>query len=152
MNTSRRAELIMDVLHHAINRDYEQAMEALGEIALASTGQDMYGVCCGIADAARQALARMYDAPASEHLWALASPDPADGPQHPAHAFSLRFIAAYLNGDMETCSALYLAAYRASNDDYSHSLIALISDAAHLARVAAQETAATPDKPTQHPH
>jgi len=152
MDTPRRAQLVRDVLQHAVNRDVDQAMQVMGEIAAASNGRQMYGVCCAFAEAARQTLVRLYGHPSPEGLWALAAPDPAEGPQHPAHAFSLRFITAYANGDLSTCKALYLAAANASPEDYSHSVTALLGDVARLARVALQELAAGSEKPTQHPH
>ncbi|WP_330306266.1 MULTISPECIES: hypothetical protein [unclassified Streptomyces] len=152
MDTPRRAQLVMDVLQHAVNGDHDRTVQVMGEIAAASTGEQMYGVCCAFAEAARQTLVRLYGHPSPEGLWALAAPDPADGPQHPAHAFSLRFITAYANGDMPTCQALYLAAASASADDFEHSVVALVGDVAHLACVALQELAADSEKPAQHPH
>ena len=152
METPRRAQLVMDVLQHAVNRDVDQAIHVMGEIAAASNGRQMYGVCCALAEAARQTLVRLYGHPSPEGLWALAVPDPAEGPQHPAHAFSLRFITAYANGDLPTCEALYVAAANASPEDYSHSVTALLGDVAHLARVALEERTANGEAPAQHPH
>ncbi|MFF4504861.1 hypothetical protein [Streptomyces sp. NPDC001401] len=152
MDTSRRAQLVMDVLQHAINRDFDEAMQVMDEIAAASNGLEMYGVCCAFADAARQTLVRLYGHPSPEFLWALAAPDPAHGPQHPAHAFSLRFITAYANRDMPMCKALYLAAANANPEDYGHSVTALIGDVAHLARVALQELPAGGERPARHLH
>ncbi|MCX4858299.1 hypothetical protein [Streptomyces canus] len=152
MDTHRRAQLVVDVLQHAVNSDFGRAMQVMSEIAAASDRRQMYGVCCGLADAARQTLVRLYGHPSPEGLWALAAPDPEHGPQHPAHAFSLRFITAYANGDLPTCEALHLAAASASQEDYEHSVIALIVDVANLASVALQELADDGEKPVQHPH
>ncbi|WP_324787154.1 hypothetical protein [Streptomyces sp. H51] len=152
MDTPRRAHLVMQVLQHAIDSDHDRAMRLTGEIAAASTGSKMYGVCCAFAEAARQTLISLYGHPSPEGLWALTAPDPADGPQHPAHAFSVRFITAFANGDMPTCQALYLAMANATAEDYAHSVTALIGVAAHLARVAHEELAADAEKPAQHPH
>ncbi|MGW1157803.1 hypothetical protein ACWD48_06155 [Streptomyces sp. NPDC002519] len=153
MNTTRRAQLVMDVLQHAVAGDYDRTMQAMGQITQDSTGEQMYSVCCAFAEAGRQNLVRLYGHPSPEGLWALAAPDPAGGcSQHPAHAFSLRFLTAYANNDQPTCQALYLAAAGASPEDFGHSMVALVGDVAHLARVALQELAADSEKPAQHPH
>ncbi|MEU6318066.1 hypothetical protein [Streptomyces sp. NPDC047009] len=153
MDTARRAQLVMDVLQHAVDGDYDRTTQAMGEIAAATDRRQMYGVCCAIADAGRQTLIRLYGHPSPEGLWALAAPDPADTcAQHPAHAFSLRFITAYANNNKPMCHALYLAAANASPEDFGHSLVALVGDVAHLARVALQELAADGEQPAQHPH
>lgn len=153
METSRRGRLAMDVLQHAVNRNYARAMQVMDEIVTASTDRQMYGVCCAFAEAGRQILVRLYGHPSPEGLWALAAPDPDDKcAQHPAHLFSLRFITAFANRDMQTCRALYLAAANASADDYSHSLAALIGDVANLARVALEEMAGDSEVPAPHPH
>ncbi|MEU3342249.1 hypothetical protein [Streptomyces sp. NPDC006668] len=152
MDTFRRSQLVMEMLRHAANGNRDETMRVLVHIAQACDGQQMYNVCCGIADAARQSLIKLYGHPSPEGLWALAAPDPDEGCQHPAHTFALRFVSSYSNGDMETCSALYLAAYRASPADYGHSVTALIGLAGYLARAAAEELAANRDQPASHPH
>lgn len=139
MDITRRVDLVMDVLQHAVNRDFDQAMRLMAEIAGASNGQQMYGVCCTIAEVGRQILVRLYGHQGPETLWALAAPDPADGPRHPAHTFSLRFITAFINRDLATCQALYLTAARASAEDYSHSLTSLVGDVTRLALHAMEE-------------
>ncbi|MGW3657180.1 hypothetical protein ACWD6R_16465 [Streptomyces sp. NPDC005151] len=152
MDYSLRAKLVMDAIRHAVDCDFQIASNLMGEIARNSNGQQMYGVCCGLADAARQTLVRLYGHLGPEMQWALAAPDPDDEPRHPAHTFSLRFITAFANGDMETCQALYLAASNASADDYTHSVIALLGDVARLARRALLELAEGGEEPAAHPH
>ncbi|MFI5799094.1 hypothetical protein [Streptomyces sp. NPDC051677] len=152
MDSHRRAHLVMDVLQHAINRDVDQTTQVISEIAAASNSRQMYGVCCAFAEVADRSLVRLYGHPSPEGLWALTAPDPAEGPQHPAHAFSLRFTTAYANRDLSTCEALYVAAALASPEDYSHSVIALLGDVARLARVAGEELAADSESLNQHPH
>lgn len=152
MNSSLRAKLVMDAISRAVDCDFQVASNLMGEIFRNSTGQQIYGVCCGLADAARQTLVRLYGHQGPETMWALAPSDPDDEPQHPAHAFSLRFITAFANSDMETCQALYLAASKASADDYAHSVIALLGDVARLARRALLELAEGGEEPAAHPH
>ncbi|WP_327349633.1 hypothetical protein OG772_20335 [Streptomyces sp. NBC_01321] len=152
MNSSLRAKLVMDAISRAIDCDFQVASNLMGEIFRNSTGQQIYGVCCGLADAARQTLVRLYGHQGPETMWTLAAPDPDDEPQHPAHAFSLRFITAFANGDMETCQALYLAASKASADDYAHSVIALLGDVARLARRALLQLAEGGEEPVADPH
>nr|WTB35223.1 hypothetical protein OG781_42340 [Streptomyces sp. NBC_00830] len=152
MNSSLRAQLVMDAIRRAVDCDFQIASNLMGEILRNSEGRQMYGVCCGLADAARQTLVRLYGQQGPETLWALAAPDPDDEPLHPAHTFSLRFITAFANGDMETCKALYLAAADASADDYAHSVIALLGDVARLARRALLELAEGGEEPAPHPH
>ncbi|MFF3516145.1 hypothetical protein [Streptomyces sp. NPDC002573] len=153
MDTTRRAQLVMNVLQHAVAGDYDRTMQTMGKIAEATDRRQMYGVCRAFAEAGRQTLIHLYGHPSPEGLWAMVAPDPDDGcAQHPAHTFSLRFITAYANGDMPTCQALYLAAANASPENYGHSLTALIGDVAYLVRAAAQEPAADGEQPAQHPH
>lgn len=152
MNPSLRAKLVMDAIHRAVDCDFQIASNLMGEILRGSNGQQMYGVCCGLADAARQTLIRLHGHQGPETMWALAPSDPADEPLHPAHSFSLRFITASANGDMDTCKALYLAAANASADDYAHSVIALLGDVARLARRALLELTESGEGPAAHPH
>ncbi|MFD3455797.1 hypothetical protein ACFWVC_26915 [Streptomyces sp. NPDC058691] len=152
METTRRAQLVMDVLRHAAAADHDEAMRLMGEIAQASDGNQMYGVCCGLAEAGRQALVRMYGHPSREGLWALTAPDPADGLRHPAHTFALRFITAFINGDLPTCQALYMTAARASAEDYAHSVTAIVGYVARLAQIALEEPAADVETAAAHPH
>jgi hypothetical protein len=152
MDTTHRAQLVIDVLRHAVAGDHDEAMQLMAEIAQASDGQEMYGVCCALAEAARQTLVRLYGHPSPEGLWALVAPDPADGPRHPAHTFALRFITAFANDDMPTCQALYVTAARAGGKDYAHSVTALVGVVAHLTRIAREEPAADGETPATHPH
>lgn len=152
MNTSRRAQLLMDAITCAIDCDFQTASNLMGEILRNSDGKQMYGVCCGLADAARHTLLRLHGHQGPEMQWALAPQGPDDAPLHPAHAFSLRFITAFANDDMETCKALYLAATNATADDYAHSVIALLGDVARLARRALLELAEGGEMPAAHPH
>ncbi|MET7495079.1 hypothetical protein [Streptomyces sp900116325] len=152
MNPSLRAKLVMDAIHRAVSCDFQIASNLMGEILRNSNGQQMYGVCCGLADAARQTLVRLHGHQGPETQWALASQEPDEEPRHPAHTFSLRFITAFANGDMETCKALYLAAANATADDYAHSVIALLGDVARLARRALLELAEGGEGPAAHPH
>lgn len=149
MDTPSRSRL---VLLRAANGDFSQVAPARSDIAAATDGREMYGVCCGLAEAARQALIRLYGHPSPQFLWALAAPDPADGPQHPARNFSLRFIAAYVSGDLPTCQALHQAAASAGPHGYEHFLKALIASVFHLTRVALDERTANGETPAQHPH
>ncbi|MGW3246609.1 hypothetical protein [Streptomyces sp. NPDC001070] len=152
MDTSRRAELAMDVLRNAANDDHEEAMRLMAEIAQGSDGQQMYGVCCALAETGRQTLIRVYGHPSPETLWVLVAPDPADGPRHPAHTFALRFITAFLNGDTATCEALYATAARASSEDWAHSVTAIVGYVARLAQIEQEELAAAEETPAVHPH
>ncbi|WP_073947594.1 hypothetical protein [Streptomyces kebangsaanensis] len=152
MDTARRAELVMNVLNRAIAGDADEGARLLVEVAANSTGQQMFNVCCGFANVAEQVLVQLFGQPTQEGLWALAAPDPAGGPTHPAHTFALRFVTAWLNGDLPTCQALYIAAIRASGKDYARSVCALVGLTAHLARAAAEDLAADREKPAPHPH
>ncbi|MEU6424062.1 hypothetical protein [Streptomyces spiralis] len=152
MDTPRRAQLVIEMLQHAVNGRHDDATSVLAQIAQACDGQQMYGVCCGVADAARQSLIRLFGEPSRLGLWALAAPDPAEGPEHPAHTFAMRFVSAFANDDQDTCQALYLAAMRASANDFAHSVTALVGITAHITRTAVEELAADSEKPSQHPH
>lgn len=152
MDTTRRAQLVLDIVQHAVDRNFDRAWNLLVEVADVSTGDQMYGVCCAFAETGRQALIRLYGNPGPEALWALTAHDPAEGPQHPAHAFAQRFLTAYANQDLPTCQALYLAASKASTEDYSHSVTALLGDVARLSRHALEELAADGETPATHPH
>ncbi|MFF3406666.1 hypothetical protein ACFYW8_10700 [Streptomyces sp. NPDC002742] len=140
------------VLLRDANGDFSQVAPARSDIAAATDGREMYGVCCALAEAARQALIRLYGHPSPQLLWALAAPDPAEGPQHPARNFSLRFITAYVNGDLLTCQALHQAAASAGSQGYEHFLKALIAGVSDLTRVALEERTANSETPAQHPY
>jgi hypothetical protein len=149
METPSRTRLVQ---LRATNGDFSQVAPARSEIAAAAGGREMYGVCCGLAEAARQALIRLYGHPSPQLLWALAAPDPADGPQCPARDLSLRFITASVSGDLPTCQALHRAAVSAGPQGYEHFLKALIAGVFHLTRVALDERTANGETPAQHPH
>ncbi|MDX2849263.1 hypothetical protein PV342_12490 [Streptomyces sp. PA03-3a] len=152
MDTSRRAELVMQAIRYAVDLGFSDASVRMAEIAAHSTGTQMYGVCCALAEAGRQSLIRVYGHPGPELLWALIAPDPADGaPRDPARTFSLQFISSFANGDLKTCEALYVAAAKSSADDYTHSLIALLGDVANLARIEREEPAASREAAPTHP-
>lgn len=134
MKNEHRADMVITAVNRAVACDFEGAMTVMAEIADASDKQQMYGVCCALAEAGRQVLVRLYGNPGPETLWALAAPDPADGPRHPAHTFSLRFLTAFINRDLPTCQALYMAASHASGEDFAHSVTSLLGDVARLGR------------------
>jgi hypothetical protein len=152
VDTTRSARLVRDVIRHAVNGNVEEATRLLYVITQVSDNKQVYGVCCGAADAARQSLVRLFGHPSPEGLWAMAAPDPAHEVRHPAHTFALRFITAYTNEDLETCRALYRAAAGAGAECYVHSVTALFGVTAHLARLALEGLPADVDLPAVHPH
>ncbi|MFF3493764.1 hypothetical protein ACFYWS_20695 [Streptomyces sp. NPDC002795] len=152
MDHSQRAAATMQVLRHTVDRDADAAMDLMAEIFAFSDHTQMYGVCVGLAEAAHTALKNVYGQPGPETVWALAAPDPGSGPQHPAHVFSLRFLAAYANGDTAMCRALFGTTLSAAPHDFQHSVIALLGDAARLVRWSLEERAAGQDEPAPHPH
>ncbi|REE61471.1 hypothetical protein BX257_4050 [Streptomyces sp. 3212.3] len=152
MQTRERAQHVMAAITSAVQGEHERASALMAHIAQRSTGNEMYGVCCAIAEAARKSLHHLYGHQHPNALWALAAPDPDDGPEHPAHVFAKRFITAFLNEDQPTCQALYLAAAKASGEDYAHSVIALLGDAALLVRYATSQPHTDDEPSAAHPH
>jgi hypothetical protein len=92
----------------------------------------MFGVCCALAEAARQQLVKIHS-PEPKAFWAALPPTP-HGACYPAHLFSVRFLTAFANGDVDTCRALYGTALEASQDEYRLSIDALLMDVGRLAR------------------
>jgi hypothetical protein len=152
MDTPRRAQLVTDVVQYAVSGNAAAAVRLLDVIVRGSDSGQIYGMCCGAADVARQSLVRLFGHPSQEGLWAMAAPDPAHDVVHPAHTFALRFITAYTNSDLETCRALYLAALGLGAEEYMHSVSALFSVTADLARLALEGLTADSDMPATHPH
>ena len=65
--------------------------------------------------------------------------DPGAVGKDPAKAFSVRFLAAWANGDQDTCNALFTAATRASDEEYVDSVCALFADVVGITRLALNE-------------
>lgn len=134
-------ELIMDALASTIAGDAERAADKLTEVGSQCDSAEMYGVCCALAAAGRQALTKIYGPSfnqAGGDMFALQ--ELAPGETDPAEMFSMRFLIAYANGDTPTCMALYSAADKASDEDFVSSVSSLLINVAGLSRLALDRT------------
>lgn len=133
------AQLVLDALAYAIDRDANRAADVLSTLGTGCDTKTMYGVCCAIAEAGKQMLEQIYGdwvpQPGSDDMWVLEQIEPG-ALDDPVRAFSARFLTAYCNGDRGTRIALYQAALGAGPDQYAASICALLSDVARISRLA----------------
>lgn len=142
MEQQELLRLTMAALARAIDGDIDGAATAIIEIGQNSAdGFDIFGACCGFAEAARQAMVKLNGGdpakPDRRGGWALrpiADEDQVDAPL----LFARRFIVAYANNDEETALALWRAALLASHAEYVASVASLLASAARLANQAAR--------------
>jgi hypothetical protein len=142
MTEQELGELVLTALSRAIGGDVDGAARAVCEIGEKSGPQqsEVYGACCGFAEAARQSLVKLYGDRAPDRSkgerWAMLQlqrrlkPDAAD-------LFAMRFIVAYANDDQPTALALFSAALRATDEEYVASVASLLATTASLAKTGA---------------
>jgi hypothetical protein len=132
MHEIDRTALVLEALEHVVDGQMREAARVMGEIGDHSDVGEMFGVCCVLAEAARQQLVKIHR-PEPDAFWAAMPPTP-HGECYPAHLFAVRFVCAFANGDVDTCRALYGTALEASQDEYRLSIDALLVDVGSLAR------------------
>ncbi|MFD6375404.1 hypothetical protein [Streptomyces sp. KR2] len=138
MNTDQTAEAVFEMLAHAVAGNTEQVGRLLESIGTQSDGDRMYGVCCALAEAGKQALYKVFGEQPPEHMWALGERSPGALAADPAKGFAARFLIAYANDDRDTTLALFQAALHTDGDQYVDSVCALLAQVASLCRLAQQ--------------
>jgi hypothetical protein len=143
MDSLAASQLVMDTLAYAVAGDADRAATALQDLGVQSNGNQMYGVCCALAEAGTIALRRIYGDqapnPTFGDMWVMQQLVPGALEEDPPKAFSMRFLVAYANGHRDIALALYDAAYQASNDEYVDSVAALLATVAGITRLAIKE-------------
>lgn len=140
MDSKAVSELVLDALAFAVAGDSERAADALDSLGTASTNNQMYGVCCAIAEAGRHMLQRVLGKQPPGSMFALEELEPGTAERDPHRAFALRFLTAYANGDRDMTLALFDAALEAGGDDYVESVCALLAEVAGITRLALKST------------
>lgn len=132
------SERTMRLLCAAMDRDPDEVARLLEEISEAYGGQGMYGVCCALSETVRQfafpGIKRGDGSLTGGMLVIERLPGVAedDGPHD---LWAARFVAAYINGDMDTTDALFFGSM-GDEDAHAGGVIALIGMAASIARQA----------------
>ncbi|MFF4385567.1 hypothetical protein ACFY0G_02055 [Streptomyces sp. NPDC001552] len=128
-------------LDAAIVGDSRRASDALDEIGLNSTPQELYGVCGGLAGGCVKALQLVhgdaYDPAAGDRVW-FREAVPGANEADPYGAWAMRFLVAHANGDTAMTNALYRAAHVAGGRDLANSVACLLLLAADMARSTAE--------------
>jgi hypothetical protein len=138
MDRNELARHTMDALSFAVLGDAERASDALNKIGTSGDLFDMYAACCGFADVAKRAMAKVLGQEpdlASGDMWVIEELKPGGLDKDPAKTFAIRFMIAYANDDKDTAPALFRAALDAGPEQFTESVCALLGDAADLHRL-----------------
>ena len=147
MDTNTASQLIFEAIAHGVSGDRDGAIDRLNSVCENADGPRMYGVCCALAEAGAHMLRRIYgdqapQAPA-DGMFILQELKPGATDDDPAEAFSMRFLAAWANGDRDTTDALFSAAAKASNEQYIDSVCALFANVIGITRLALDQEKTT---------
>lgn len=137
MDLAERAEAVWTMLGHAIDGDAEQAAHSLMALGQQSTTVEMYGVCCGIAEAGAAVLRQMYPAmiwAPSSYMTVLREMQPGGLDSDPPATWAARFLVGYANRDSDQTNALFDAAIADGPDFFADSVCALLGLFAGLGR------------------
>jgi hypothetical protein len=136
MDQQELGHLVTVALATAIDGDADGAATAVCTIGERSgPGQfEVYAACCSFAEAARQALVKLYDGKAPDRsrgeMWAMQQVPGADVYE----TWAMRFIVAYANDDKPQAMALWKTAIDQTDTDYVASVASVLSTAASLWR------------------
>lgn len=142
MDRGQLAQLTMDAMSFAVLSDADRATEALDGIGASGDPFDMYSACCGFAEIAKRAMAKVLgESPdlAAGDMWVLEELKPGGLADSPAKTFAVRFMVAYANDDKDTTPALFRAALDAGPEQFTESVCALLADAADLHRMSLKQ-------------
>lgn len=139
---SELSQMAFDALAHAVAGDTDKTAEILTAIGEGSDFHQMYGVCCGFAEAGHHMLKQLYGdhapKPGTDDMWAIQPLIPG-ALDDPVKAFSVRFLIAHCNGDRDTTLALYDTAAQAAPEDFVASVCQLLTDIAGISRLAIEK-------------
>lgn len=136
--TSQRdfAQMAFETLAHAVAGEVHEAADKLTDIATTATINEMYGVCCGFAEAGTIMLRKLYGNPEPGTMWAIEQIKPGALDDDPVEAFSARFLVAHANGDSDTTLAMWGALLTSNPETYTDSVTTLVCDVAGICRLA----------------
>lgn len=120
----------------AMDRDPDEVARLLEEIADAQGGTGMYAVCCALAETVRQFAfpnVKQGDGSLTGDMLVIERLPGATEPGSPHDLWAARFVAAYVNGDGDTSTALFFGSM-GDEDAHTGGVIALIAMAASIAR------------------
>jgi hypothetical protein len=119
----------------AVERDSETTSGIFVEVASRLGDSGVFALCCALAEAVRQYVFPGFtpgDGSLSGDIAVLEKL--TDGPDHPPTLWATRFVAAYLNGDQDTSTALFFGAADDDEELLIAGLVELVEMAADLAR------------------
>jgi hypothetical protein len=127
-------DLAMRLLAAAIDRDTDTTVGLLEEIGTEYGTHGMYGTCCALAETVRQFAfpkVKQGDGSLTGDLVFIQQTPGSKG--DPYALWAARFVAAYINGDADTSTALFFGNVRDA-DAHTGGVVALVAMAADLAR------------------
>lgn len=143
MDIETASQHVYEALAHGVAGDAHRATDLLTEVGSQCDTSQMYGVCCGLAEAGAMMLRKFYgdQAPktADDGMWVIQELRPGAGVEDPPKLFSVRFLIAWANGDHDTTMALFSAALKASGEQYIDSIAALFADVVGITRLALEK-------------
>ncbi|MFJ2675085.1 hypothetical protein [Streptomyces sp. NPDC087525] len=136
MDHAEASKLIFTALTHAVAGDSDAAATSLESLGTQSDNNQMYGVCCAIAEAGKHVLPRLFGEQPADSMVVLQELEPGAALADPHRAFALRFLTAYANNDQPMTLALFDTALAAGGEQYVESVCALLAEVAGLCRLA----------------
>lgn len=138
MDNRELSQLVMQCVALAISGDSERSADTLDQIGHNATTNQMFGVCCSLAEAGKHFIAKTVGEEQIVGFWMLEELKPGVLAGDPAEAFAARFQTAYGNDDTDTCLALFQAAFESGAESYVASIASLLANTAGLGRMAEQ--------------
>jgi hypothetical protein len=130
------SDLTIQAIAYGIAGDTDASAEVLTQIGRGTSSGQMFGVCCAMAAAAKEFVARTSSQEHVSGFWMLQELKPGALMKDPADAFAARFITAHANGDDDTCLALFDAAWQAPGAQFVECLCALLATVVGLGLMA----------------
>jgi hypothetical protein len=135
MTNEQASRAAWDMLGAAVEGRGDDAARLMGELGADSDGPRMYGVCCGLAEAGRHALKKLFPTMAwSGYLYAIRELQPGGLEENPADTWAARFLVAWANHDTANTDALFSVAAAAPGDGFPDRVCALLCTVAGLIR------------------
>lgn len=119
----------------------DETARLLEEIGVTHGPAGMYGVCCALAEVVRRLGFPGFevgDGSLTGDIAFIEQLDEADNPSDQHDLWAARFVTAYMNGDDDTCFALFSSSM-CDEETHAGGVIALVDMAASIARQAEAE-------------
>lgn len=139
MTDEQATQTTWDMLGAAVEGRGDEAARLMGELGADSDGPRMYGVCCGLAEAGRHALRKLYPAmiwEPSGSMYVLQELQPGGMDKNPADTWAARFVVAWANRDTANTDALFGVAEAMPGDGFPDCVCALLCTVAGVCRLA----------------